>query len=58
MTDAKHGGKRQGAGRKPLAEKTIRATVTILESDYTYLQSLDPELSKAIRLLVAAARKS
>ena len=57
MSESKHGGKRQGAGRKPLAEKTIRATVTILESDLAYLKTLAPDVSKAIRVLVASTRK-
>ena len=55
--NATHGGKRQGAGRKPLSEPTTRATITILESDLAYLKTLNPETSKAIRLLIAAARQ-
>jgi hypothetical protein len=56
VTKPNHGGKRTGAGRKPLAEKTIRASITLLESDHAYLLAINSELSKAVRTLIAASR--
>lgn len=51
----KHGGKRDGSGRKPLNEsdKTIRTTVTLTETDLAKLRAIDTNISAAIRQLVA-----
>jgi len=52
------GGKRAGAGRKPIGPeaRALSKSVTLTAADIVYLLSLDPNLSKAIRLLIARAR--
>jgi hypothetical protein len=49
------GGTRPGAGRKTLssAPRTPTRSVTLTESDIAFLHSIDPNLSKAIRILIA-----
>lgn len=51
------GGARPGAGRKPAPEPVERHTVTIYKSHADYLRSLDPNLSKALRKLIAAGKQ-
>ncbi len=50
------GGARPGAGRKPVAQPMERHTITVHPSDAEFLRSLDSNLSKAIRKLIAKAR--
>lgn len=50
------GGARPGAGRKPVAQPMERHTVTVHPSDARFLRSLDSNLSRAIRKLIAKAR--
>jgi hypothetical protein len=50
------GGVRAGAGRKPIAQLMERHTITMHPSDAKYLRSLDTNLSKAVRKLIAQAR--
>lgn len=50
------GGARPGAGRKPVAKPMERHTITVHPSDAKFLRSLDPNLSKAVRKLIAKAR--
>ncbi len=52
------GGKRAGAGRKPIGPeaRAIPKSVTLTALDIAYLASIDPNLSKAIRLLIARTR--
>ena len=51
-----HGGKREGAGRKPAPEPVERHTVTLFKSHAEYLRSLDTNLSRAIRELIERSR--
>lgn len=50
------GGARLGAGRRPAPEPVERHTLTIYKSHAEYLRSLDPNLSKALRKLIAAGK--
>lgn len=50
------GGARAGAGRKPAAQPAERHTITVYPADARFLRSLDANLSKAIRKLIARAR--
>lgn len=50
------GGERKGAGRKPAPEPVERHTITLYKSHTKYLRSLDANLSRAIRKLIARAR--
>ncbi len=50
------GGARKGAGRKPVAKPMERHTITMHPSDTKFLRSLDANLSKAVRKLIAQAR--
>jgi hypothetical protein len=50
------GGARPGAGRKPVAQPMERHTITVHPTDAKFLRSLDSNLSKAIRKLIAKAR--
>jgi hypothetical protein len=54
------GGKRTGAGRKPIgpAPRSPRLTITLTEDDIAYLKAINPNLSAAVRLLIAQARHS
>jgi hypothetical protein len=48
------GGTRPGAGRKPIGTAPMKAiNVTLTEADIAFLKSVDPNLSKAIRILIA-----
>jgi hypothetical protein len=47
------GGKRAGAGRPPLDGGAVRKTIVLSEDDLTFLRSLSPNLSRAVRLLIA-----
>ena len=49
-----HGGKRNGAGRKPAPEPTVDRTITLYKSHLKYLRKLDSNLSRAIRKLIDA----
>ncbi len=49
----KHGGTRRGAGRKRAPEPVERHTITLYKSHVKYLRSLNPNLSRAIRNLIA-----
>ncbi len=51
-----HGGKRAGAGRKPVAEPVERHTITLYKSHVSFLRNLDANLSRAIRKLIAKSR--
>jgi hypothetical protein len=59
MNKSSHGGQRKGAGRPRLSEggRAVVKCVTITPDDLAYLLSLSPNLSEAIRLLIAAARQ-
>ncbi len=48
-----HGDTRLGPGRKPTPEPVERHTVAFYKSHADYLRSLDHNLSKAIRKLIA-----
>ena len=50
------GGVRRGAGRKPAPEPVERHTITLYKSHAKYLRSVDANLSRAIRKLIARAR--
>ncbi len=52
-----HGGTRRGAGRKPAPETVERHTIAFYKSHADYLRSLDRNLSKAIRKLIALKAK-
>ncbi|MDE3087865.1 MAG: hypothetical protein KGJ80_00575 [Chloroflexota bacterium] len=52
-----HGGTRHGAGRKPAPETVERHTIAFYKSHADYLRSLDRNLSKAIRKLIALKGK-
>ncbi len=51
-----HGGVRPGAGRKPTAEPVERHTITLYKKHVNYLKSLDTNLSRAIRKLIAKSQ--
>ncbi len=51
-----HGGKRNGSGRKHAPEKLERHTITLYSTHAKYLKTLDANLSRAIRKLIAKAR--
>lgn len=53
MTTNTHGGKRAGAGRKPLADSTVRTTITITTAELEKLKSINTNISAAVRELVA-----
>lgn len=50
------GGARVGAGRKAAAQPMERRTITVHPADAKFLRSLDKNLSKAVRKLIAQAR--
>ncbi len=50
------GGARAGAGRKRAAQPMERHTITVHPADAKFLRSLDANLSKAVRKLIAKAR--
>lgn len=59
MDKPTRGGKRPGAGRKPIAptSATISLSITLTHDDIAYLETINPKnLSAAIRSLIAAAR--
>lgn len=48
------GGARPGAGRKRIGtEKAIKTAITLIPSDREYLLTISPNISAAIRILVA-----
>ncbi len=51
-----HGGARAGSGRKPAPEPLERHTITFYRSHAQYLRSLDANLSRAIRKLIAKSK--
>lgn len=52
-----HGGKRANAGRKTITEaKLSQKTITLSAADIQYLQSINTNISAAIRELIARAR--
>lgn len=54
----KHGGKRAGAGAKPIGESAMKVvTVRLSEDDINFLSTIDPgNLSAALRKVVQTAR--
>jgi hypothetical protein len=59
MAQRTWGGRREGSGRKPLAkgERTVKITVSLLESDVEWLRRLGSgNVSSGIRSLVAYDR--
>lgn len=59
MIDKQHGGKRKGAGRKPLSPRdaTVRITVTLTRQDAELLRDIGGgNASKAVRELLDKAR--
>ena len=54
------GGKRTGAGRKPIGPtpRAPRVTITLTEDDIVYLKAINLNLSAAVRSLIAQARHS
>ena len=50
------GGARPGAGRKSGPEPIERHTITLYKTHANYLRSLDDNLSRAIRKLIAKAQ--
>jgi hypothetical protein len=52
-----HGGARKGAGRKPTIESAEPHTVSLYKADVKFLRSLDRNLSRAIRKLIAASKR-
>lgn len=56
-SSTKHGGRRSGAGRPQIdTAKTIRKTITLTPSDLAYLTTIDPNISKSIRILIERGR--
>lgn len=51
-----HGGLRPGAGRKSAPEPLERHTITLYKTHAKYLRTIDGNLSRAIRKLIAKAR--
>jgi hypothetical protein len=53
-----HGGAREGAGRKPLppGKRKVQTTVRLSLDDLRFLKSIDPNLSKAVHLLIESRR--
>lgn len=51
-----HGGKRKGAGRPHAPQPIEQHTITFYQSHAALLRALDPNLSKAIRKLIASTR--
>ena len=51
-----HGGARRGSGRKRAPETIERHTITFWKSHAKFLRTLDPNLSRAIRKLIAKAK--
>jgi hypothetical protein len=51
-----HGGRRPGAGRKPAPEPLERHTITLYKTHAKYLRTLDGNLSRAIRKLIAKVK--
>lgn len=52
----KHGGKRPGAGRKPVRQPLTSHTVTLASRHVRFLKSLDRNISRAIRRLIESAQ--
>jgi len=54
------GGKRAGAGRKPIGPgpRALRRTITLTALDIAHLLLLDPNISRAVRLLIARDKES
>ncbi len=50
------GGTRVGAGRKRVVQPMERHTITVHPADAKFLRSLDKNLSRAVRQLIAKAR--
>ena len=48
------GGKREGAGKKPLArgEKRRKGTITLQDADWRYLTDKGPSRAKAVERLI------
>lgn len=51
--EGERGGKRPGAGRKTTVGANVRITVTLTPQDVEALKAISPNLSEAIRLLIA-----
>lgn len=57
LADKPHGGKRAGAGRKQIGPAPLLSkTITLSTDDIAYLQTLNENLSAAIRQLIAQSR--
>ena len=54
------GGKRSGAGRRPLgpAPRSPRITITLSQDDIDFLKAINSNLSAAVRAVIAQARHS
>lgn len=54
------GGKRSGAGRRAIspAPRAPRITITLAQDDIDFLKAITPNLSAAVRHLIAQARRS
>lgn len=59
MKQGKRGGRREGAGRKPLSDEGAmsRHMIRLRPSDLEYLAALDAQLSRAIRKLIDQTRR-
>ena len=51
-----HGGRRAGAGRKRAPETLERHTITFYKSHARFLRTIDSNLSRAIRKLIAKTK--
>jgi hypothetical protein len=51
-----HGGARPGSGRKRAPEPVERHTITLYKTHAKFLRSLDANISRAIRKLIAKAK--
>jgi len=60
MPNTKQGGKRAGAGRKPIGPeaRALSKSVTLTAADIAHLLLLDPNISRAVRLLIARDKES
>lgn len=53
---AARGGKRDGAGRKPVGDSpTTRVTITLTDRELVYLRTLSANLSESVRVAIEQA---
>ena len=57
MPKPRRGGKREGAGRPVTLGATMRITITVSPDDRKALEAISPNLSEAVRLLIAEHQK-